>query len=80
MKLSIRLKDQYFTFDTNKVKDISIPLKFNGEQPNSYDVKRAESKAYEAGEFIGDTRQGGGCNFEQLTLVPSGNFYQPRQS
>lgn len=73
MILSIYLKEQHFTFDTSKVKDISIPLKFNGEQPNIYNTKRAESRAYEADGFIGDTRQGGGCNFEQLTLVPHCN-------
>lgn len=73
MILSIYLEEQHFTFDTSKVKDISIPLKFNGEQPNIYNTKRAESIAYEADGFIGDTRQGGGCNFEQLTLVPHCN-------
>ncbi len=73
MMLSIPFKDQYFTFDTAKVKDISIPLKFNGEQPNTYEVKKAESEAYKAEGFIGDTRQGGGCNFEKLSLVPHCN-------
>ncbi len=73
MTLRIYLKDQYFTFDTSKVKDISIPLKFNGEQPNLYHTKKAASRAYEAGGFIGDTRRGGSCNFEQLTLVPHCN-------
>ena len=73
MTLSICLKDQYFTFDTSKVIDISIPLKFNGEQPNIFDTNRAESRAYEADGFVGDTRQGGGCNFEQVTLVPHCN-------
>ncbi len=73
MTLSICLKDQYFTFDTSQVKDISIPLKFNGEQPNIFNTKRAESGAYEADGFVGDTRQGSGCNFEQVTLVPHCN-------
>ena len=73
MIISITLKDRLFSFDTSKVKDISIPLKFNGEQPNIYGTKRAESKAYETDGFIGDTRQGAGCNFEQVTLVPHCN-------
>ena len=73
MILSIYLEEQHFTFDTSKVKDISIPLKFNGEQPNIFNTKRAESGAYEADGFVGDTRQGSGCNFEQLTLVPHCN-------
>lgn len=73
MTLSICLNNQHFTFDTSQVKDISIPLRFNGEQPNIFDTKIAESKAYEADGFVGDTRQGGGCNFEQVTLVPHCN-------
>lgn len=73
MMLSIRLEKQNFIFDSRNAKDISIPLKFNEEQPSIYGVKRAESEAYEADGFVGDTRQGGGCNFEQLTLVPHCN-------
>ena len=73
MILSLDLNDQQYTFDTGESKDISIPLKFNGEQPNTYDVKRASSEAYAADGFVGDTRQGGACNFEQLTLTPHCN-------
>ena len=49
--------------------DISIPMHFNGEQPNTYGVARASAKAYEVGSFVGDTRRGGACNFEEYTLV-----------
>lgn len=73
MKISIVLNDQNFTFDASKVLDISIPLKFNEEQPNTYNINRAVSKAYLTDGFIGDTRQGGACNFEQITLVPHCN-------
>ena len=73
MILNILLKDQNFSFDTSNAKDISIPLRFNEEQPNMYGVKHAESKAYEGDGFIGDTREGGSCNFEQITLIPHCN-------
>src|SRR6478609_1311886 len=53
--------------------DISIPLRFNGLQPNAYGVARASSSPCEAGELIGDTRQGGSCNFEQYTFIPHCN-------
>lgn len=53
--------------------EISIPLDFCGEQPNTYDVDKASAKAYKAGEFVGDTRQGGGCNFEEYKLIPHCN-------
>jgi kynurenine formamidase len=53
--------------------DISIPLKFNGPEPNAYGVEKASSTACEAGDLVGDTRRGGSCNFEQYTLIPHCN-------
>ena len=46
---------------------------FNGEQPNTYNVNKAVSKPYKDGNFIGDTRKGGPCNFETYTLTPHCN-------
>lgn len=53
--------------------DISIPLDFYGGQVNAFGVENASARAVEAGEMIGDTRRGGSCNFEQITLVPHCN-------
>lgn len=53
--------------------DISIPLRFNGPQPNAYGVEPATSKACEAGDIVGDTRRGGSINFEQYTFIPHCN-------
>jgi len=53
--------------------DLSIPLRFNGPQPNAYGVPRASSSPCKAGELVGDTRQGGSCNFEQYTFIPHCN-------
>lgn len=50
--------------------DISIPLNFNGPQPNAYGVQHTLSKPVEAGDLVGDTRQGGSVNFEQYTFIP----------
>ncbi|MCP5053299.1 MAG: cyclase family protein, partial [bacterium] len=49
---------------------IAIPLVFNGPQPNTYNVPAAKSRAYEADGFVGDTRRGGGCNFETYEFTP----------
>ena len=73
MILSIQRKDQNYEIDSEKPLDISIPLKFDGEQPNAYAVQKAISKPCEAGEIVGDTRQGGSCNFEQYTFIPHCN-------
>ena len=53
--------------------DISIPLRFNGPQPNAYGVEPAISKACVAGDMVGDTRRGGSVNFEQYTFIPHCN-------
>src|SRR5687767_419839 len=53
--------------------DISIPLEFNGAQPNAFGVEPATSKPCVSGKLIGDTRQGGSCNFEQYTFIPHCN-------
>src|SRR5260221_10710090 len=55
------------------VSDISIPLRFDGPQPNAYGVEAATAKACEYGKLVGDTRRGGNCNFEQVALIPHCN-------
>ena len=55
--------------DLREPVDISIPLRFNGPQPNAYGVEPATSMACEAGDMLGDTRLGGRVNFEQYTLI-----------
>ena len=59
--------------DFSKGNDISIPLNFNGEQPNTYGVDIASSAPYKDGKFIGDTRKGGPCNFETYSVTPHCN-------
>lgn len=60
-------------YDLGTPIDISIPLEFGGAQPNAFQLPRAEAVVAEGGEFIGDTRRGGSCNCETVTLNPHGN-------
>lgn len=62
-----------FEVDFTKGEDISIPLNFNGDQPNTYGVDKAISSPYQDGQFIGDTRKGGPCNFETYSFIPHCN-------
>ena len=73
MKGTFQIKDSKFEVDFSKGNDISIPLCFNGEQPNTYGVDKATSSAYQDGQFIGDTRKGGPCNFETYSFTPHCN-------
>lgn len=73
MKLKFEINRRDYVIDTSFPEFISIPLLFNDEQPNTYNVSKATAKAFETGDFIGDTRRGGGCNFEEYRLVPHCN-------
>jgi arylformamidase len=73
MILSLQIDEQTYRIETENPLDISIPLIFNDEQPNIYGVPKAAAKAYEDGHFVGDTRRGGSCNFENLSLNPHCN-------
>lgn len=69
MITEITLKSRKYKFDLSNPLDISIPLIFNGAQPNIYDADRAVSKPCEIGTFVGDTREGGSCNFEEYRFI-----------
>lgn len=73
MKIKFEINSKEFKCDLSNPLEISIPMIFNGEQPNTYNVDKATSIAYETGDFIGDTRRGGGCNFEEYKIVPHCN-------
>ena len=73
MKAEVEIGNQKYNVDFSKGIDISIPLKFNGEQPNTYGVEKAMAKPYQDGNFIGDTRKGGPCNFETYSFTPHCN-------
>ncbi len=73
MKAFLDIEGKKIQVDFSKGKDISIPLFFNGEQPNTYGVDKATAKPYQDGQFIGDTRKGGPCNFETYSFTPHCN-------
>jgi arylformamidase len=62
-----------FRADVGSPVSIAIPLDFTGAQPSCFDAPRAESRPLRAGPFVGDTREGGSCNCEILTLAPHCN-------
>lgn len=73
MKLDFKVRGHEYHVHVNNYHDLSIPLKFNGEQPNMYNVEEAVSQAYQKDDFIGDTRRGGACNFERISMIPHCN-------
>ncbi len=73
MRATIEINHKKYIVDFSQGIDISIPLCFNSEQPNTYGVDIAISKPYQDAKFIGDTRQGGPCNFETYSFTPHCN-------
>ena len=73
MKALLDTEAKKLEVDFSEGKDISISLIFNGKQPNTYNVGKAISKPYSDGQFVGDTRMGGPCNFETYSITPHCN-------
>src|SRR5436190_11812541 len=69
MHIEFKTGNEKYFIESSRPIDISIPLDFYGEQPNTYNVDNAWAKAYESGDFIGDTRRGGSCNFDEYKLI-----------
>jgi kynurenine formamidase len=59
--------------DLSQPRCLAIPLNFNGAQPNHFGAEKAFSKVVEVEGFVGDTRRGGSCNVEKITLTPHCN-------
>ncbi len=73
MKLQFSIASARYEIDAAHPIDISIPLNFNGEQPNHFGAEPAVAQALEMGGFIGDTRRGGSCNVEIYRFIPHCN-------
>ena len=73
MKAEILINTTKYHIDFSDPFDLSIPVFFNGDQPNTYGVEKASSIAYQDDTFVGDTRKGGPCNFETYTITPHCN-------
>ncbi|WP_154223011.1 cyclase family protein [Marinicella rhabdoformis] len=70
MKLAV----QGFTFDLTKTPEsIGITLNFEGPQPNHFGATVAAAQPMQSGSFVGDTRQGGSCNAQDVYLNPHCN-------
>ena len=62
-----------FRVDFGKPESLAIPLDFAGPQPSCFGAPRAGSSPLQGGGFTGDTRAGGSCNCEVLTVAPHCN-------
>lgn len=73
MKLHFSTASASYEIDAAHPIDISIPLDFQGQQPNHFGAEPAVAQPLEMGGFIGDTRRGGSCNVEIYRFIPHCN-------
>ena len=75
IKISIELQNASYQISIEKSWSLAIPVNFNqpSQQPNHFSANAALSCPMQAGGFIGDTKQGGSCNVNELTINPHCN-------
>lgn len=73
MKLTTEINGKDYQLDLEHPISLAIPVKFNGEQPNHFGAPIASREPLAAGGFVGDTKQGGSCNVDQISMVPHCN-------
>ena len=66
----IHVGDHRFQVDLNSPNDISIPVDFEGDQLNYFNVQDPKSRPYETENIKGSTLLGGGCNFDIVSIIP----------
>lgn len=62
-----------FAVDVTRGVSLAIPLDPHGAQPAHFGAPAARAEPLATGGFVGDTRAGGSCNCESVTLVPHCN-------
>jgi kynurenine formamidase len=79
MKMSIELQSSNYqvSFQVSMTSSwsLAIPVNFNqpSQQPNHFSANAALATPMQAGGFVGDTKQGGSCNVNELTINPHCN-------
>ena len=73
MKIVFEQNGKKFQSDLSAGRSLAIELDFDGSQPNHFGAPKAKRSGLELGQFIGRTARGGGCNVDELTLIPHCN-------
>ena len=67
---AVNINGQSFCVDLDSPNDISIPINFFGPQLNYFNVPKATANPYNNGYIVGNTKEGGGCNFDIISFIP----------
>ncbi len=70
MRISLQLDLRQYDVDLDLGRSIAIPLRFDDDQPNLFDVPLASAQEVAIGEFVGSTKRGGDCNVMKWSIIP----------
>jgi len=73
MQAKLSWQGKQYSVDFSKPLDIGLPLKPGLDNPNCFYAPPFEAAPLRAGDFVGDTREGGVVNFFNVRLNPHGN-------
>jgi arylformamidase len=73
MIISTQIAKQTYMANFFAAQSIAIAVHFDQEQPNHFGATQAQSQPIQAGDFIGDTNQGGSCNVDVIQMTPHCN-------
>ncbi len=62
-----------FTTDFSNPKDISIPLRGDGSNPNCYWADLVSFEVIRSGDFVGSVADGGPVDYKKVVFTPHGN-------
>ncbi len=73
MNIKFDIDGTEYSSNLSEEKSIAITLLPNDKQPNHFGAPACTSKTLEMGSYIGDTKKGGSCNANILTMIPHCN-------
>ncbi|PHS14959.1 MAG: hypothetical protein COA86_14950 [Kangiella sp.] len=73
MKIKFNIDGKEYVSNLANEQSIAITLLPNDTQPNHFGAPACTSKTLEMGSYIGDTKRGGSCNANVLTMIPHCN-------
>lgn len=65
--------DRLWELDRRNGVSLAISQTFSADQPNHFSAAYARKEPVRVGDYIGDMRQGGSCNFDEVYIVPHCN-------
>jgi kynurenine formamidase len=73
MTAKILIGSNEYSIDLGSPIDLSIPLRTGSQNPKCFFAPNPQFEPLKAGDFIGDTEQGGAVNFKNVFFNPHGN-------